>query len=119
MTTHTAKTKAAAPDQENAASKNIQQSDYKAIRSRSTSTESQMIRLLALLRIGPQTTYSLRKHGIAHPAGRIENLRAAGHLINTERVTAIDSDGYTHIGVAKYSLIKEAPKKQAPTKEAA
>jgi len=102
------KTKAA-PGQGKAAFETTQQqADYKAIKSRSTSTESQMMRLLALLRQGPQTTYSLRKHGIAHPAGRIENLRDAGHLINTERVTAIDSDGYSHVGVARYCLLKEA-----------
>ena len=82
--------------------------DSAILKSRSTSTEAQRAKLLALLRIGPQTTYSLRKHGLAQCAARVWDLRAAGHIINTERVTAIDSDGFTHVGVARYSLVQEA-----------
>lgn len=103
------KTKAA-PGQGNAASENTLPADYKVIASRSTSTEAQHDKLLALLRIGPQTTYSLRKHGIAQTSTRIFELRAEGHLILTERVTAIDSDGFSHVGVARYTLTKEAKK---------
>lgn len=83
--------------------------DAKAIRSRSTSTEAQRARLLALLRTGPQTTYGLRKHGVAVTSARIFDLRAEGFEIATERVTAYDSDGYAHIGVARYTLLREPP----------
>jgi DNA-directed RNA polymerase specialized sigma54-like protein len=113
------KPKAAAPDQESAASKpSQQQADDKAIRSRSTSTEAQEDRTLALLRTGPQTTYSLRKHGIAQTSARIWDLRDRGHLINTELVNALDSDGYMHTRVARYSLLREAgndPQMELPT----
>lgn len=100
------KTKAAAPDQESAAIAK-QQADSKVIRSRSTSTEAQIARIAALLRTGPQTTYSLRKHGLAQCAARIWDLRAMGYVITTDRVTAYDSDGYAHVGVARYSLVQE------------
>lgn len=76
----------------------------KVIASRSTATEAQQARLLELLKIGPQTTYSLRKHGLAQCAARIFGLRKAGYTIFTERVTATCSDGYTHVGVARYTL---------------
>lgn len=102
------KTKAHAPREESAPSELQQQGDYKAIRSRSTSTEDQHRKLLALLRMGPQTTYSLRKHGIAQCAARIFWLRNIGHVITTDRVTAVDSDGFSHVGVARYSLVQEA-----------
>lgn len=92
------------------ASKDSQQADYKVIRSRSTSTEVQHDKLLALLRQGPQTTYALRKNGIAQTSTRIFELREEGHLINTERVQAFDSDGFLHVGVARYTLLKEAQK---------
>lgn len=97
---------AAAPSQESAAPQKAH-ADSKAIRSRSTSTEAQIARILALLRAGPQTTYSLRKHGLAQCAARIWDLRAMGHIIVTERVTAYDSDGYAHVGVARYTLVQE------------
>lgn len=102
----TEKTKAAAPDQESAALAK-QQSDSKAIRSRSTSTDAQFARLVALLRTGPQTTYSLRKHGIAQTSSRIFDLRARGYVIHTELIDAYDSDGYLHTKVARYSLLQE------------
>lgn len=100
------KTKAAAPGQESAALAK-QQADSKAIRSRSTGTEAQFSRLIALLRTGPQTTYSLRKHGIAQTSSRIWDLRARGYIINTELVNAYDTDGYLHTRVALYSLVQE------------
>jgi hypothetical protein len=82
--------------------------DAAVLKSKSTSTEAQHAKLLALLRQGPQTTYSLRKHGIAQCAARIFHLRAMGHVITTDKVKAIDSDGFTHIRVARYCLVKEA-----------
>lgn len=84
----------------------VQQTDYKVINSRSTSTLSQRDRALKLLEIAPQTTYSLRQRGISHPAARLKELIAQGHQITKTTVNAVDSDGYTHVGVALYSLAK-------------
>lgn len=92
------------------------QHDDKVIGSRSTSTQTQIAKLIALLRLGPKTTHSLRMHGISHPAGRIKDLRDSDYLINKETVKAIDSDGFTHINVARYALIKEPAK--APVADA-
>lgn len=83
------------------------QADAKAIRSRSTGTDAQFARAVALLRSGPQTTYSLRKHGIAQTSTRIFDLRSRGYVINTELIDAYDSDGYLHARVARYSLLQE------------
>lgn len=105
------KTKAVAPYQENTASERTQhaQSSTGILKSKSTSTETQQKKCLALLRLGPQTSYSLRANGIAQCAARIFELRAMGHVITTERVKAIDSDKFVHVGAARYHLVKEAP----------
>lgn len=79
------------------------------LKSKSTSTETQQAKCLALLRLGAQTSYSLRANGIAQCAARIFELRAMGHVITTERVKAIDSDKFVHVGAARYHLVKEAP----------
>lgn len=39
--------------------------------------------VLNLLRQGPQSTKSLRDHGIYHPAGRVKELRTDGCSIDT------------------------------------
>jgi hypothetical protein len=78
------------------------------LKSRSTSTETQQAKALALLRLAPQTSYSLRANGIAQCAARIFELREMGHIITTERVKAIDSDSFVHAGAARYWLMKEA-----------
>lgn len=75
--------------------------------SKSTATEVQMAKLLARLRSRPHHTYELRQCGISHPAGRVLNLVERGFLIESARVTSVDSDGFTHRGVALYSLIAE------------
>ena len=75
--------------------------------SKSTATEVQMAKLLVRLRTRPHHTYELRKCGISHPAGRVLNLVERGFLIESARVTSVDSDGFTHRGVALYSLIAE------------
>jgi hypothetical protein len=66
------------------------------------STAAQRKRVLALLMASPQTTYSLRARGISHPAQRVKDLIKQGFLIESHRVTAIDSDGFSHAGVARY-----------------
>jgi Helix-turn-helix domain len=106
------KTKAA-PDQGNAASANPLQPNHtpsapdsrasRVLKSRSTDTKSQCERALELLKASAQTTYSLRRKGISHPAQRIKDLIRDGHLISSARVRAVDSDGYTHGNVALYS----------------
>lgn len=109
---HPDMTKAVAPFQENTASE-VQRcgtkssTDSAILKSRSTATDDQHRKLVALLRLGPQTTYSLRKHGLAQCAARVFYLRAMGYNITTERVKAIDSDGFTHVGVARYTLLSE------------
>lgn len=111
------KTKAAS-GQGKAASENTQHRDHTAteaaggvsriLQSRSTSTLTQRQKALELLKISPQTTYSLRKRGISHPAQRLKELIQDGHLITSSRVNAVDSDGFTHVGVALYSLAPPA-----------
>lgn len=84
--------------------------DEKAKRSRSTSTAAQIAKLLVLLREHPQTTHYLRTQGISHPAGRVNDLRKSGCEILTQRVGTTDSDGFAHINVARYVLLKEPPR---------
>jgi hypothetical protein len=71
------------------------------------SAAAQRARVLEHLRAGHQTTYSLRKRGISHPAARVRELIALGHQIASSPVIAYDSDGYAHRNVALYSLMGE------------
>ena len=123
------KRKAAAPRQENAAFENKPQQHHTALKasctvphvlaSKATSTVLQRQRALELLKIAPQTTYSLRRKGISHPAQRLKELIRNGYLITSTRVTAVDSDGYTHVGVALYSLAMPTAQSEAnPAPEA-
>jgi hypothetical protein len=73
------------------------------------SINAQCKRVLELLRSGPQTTYSLRAHGISHPAQRIIDLEDQGFCFDSGRVSAVDSDGYLHRGVAIYALAERQP----------
>ena len=73
----------------------------------STTTEAQHQRLLTLLRVRPRHTHELRSVGISHPAGRVRELIRRGYEISSARVTSVDGDGYTHVGVALYSLLSE------------
>jgi hypothetical protein len=78
----------------------------KAQVSRSTrSTEAQIEETLALLMFAPRHTHELRAHGVSHPAGRVADLRERGYTIDTSRVTTVDTDGFSHIRVARYSLV--------------
>lgn len=69
------------------------------------SAAAQCKRVLDHLKADGQTTYSLRAKGISHPAQRIKELIRLGYRIYSHRVTAIDSDGFSHANVARYSLI--------------
>lgn len=72
-------------------------------------SETQKQAILKLLRSGPKTTFELRNLGISHPAGRIQELRRAGHLINTVLGDGtLDHRGVAHHSVARYTLVQEA-----------
>ncbi|WP_408638618.1 helix-turn-helix domain-containing protein [Paraburkholderia ginsengisoli] len=47
---------------------------------------------------------SVAAQRVRHPAARVRELAASGYTILSSRVTAIDSDGFAHSGVALYSL---------------
>ena len=70
------------------------------------SAAAQRVRVIEALIGGPQSTYSLRARGISHPAMRVKELISAGYAILSSRVTAIDSDGFAHNGVALYTLVE-------------
>lgn len=74
---------------------------------RSTATEAQIQRLLDMLRTNRRNTHELRKVGISHPAGRIQDLKKRGFAIDKSTISTVDSDGYVHVGVALYELIGE------------
>lgn len=70
-----------------------------------TSAENQCAIAYAALLTGRQSTADLRyTHGIMHPGGRINDLRNAGHRIDTVRVSIRTPDGITHRKVAMYVL---------------
>lgn len=75
--------------------------------SKSTATEAQRGRILALLRMRPHNGYELRRAGCYQCPTRIFELRARGYTIETSRVAIVDHDGFTHAGVALYSLTAE------------
>jgi hypothetical protein len=72
---------------------------------RDMSAAAQCKRVLEYLKADGQTTYSLRAKGISHPAQRIQELLRLGYLIVSHRVTAVDSDGFSHANVARYTLV--------------
>ncbi|CAM5185484.1 Helix-turn-helix domain-containing protein OS=Castellaniella sp OX=1955812 GN=EPN31_12155 PE=4 SV=1 [Castellaniella denitrificans] len=76
----------------------------RGIHSKSSATQVQYQRILALLAIRPHSTEDLRKAGIFQVSARIKELRGMGHPIITDRITMTDRDGFAHHGVALYSL---------------
>lgn len=68
--------------------------------------------VLECLRRRPHSTYDLRKCGISHPASRIRELIAEGHLIQSSRITTVDSDGFVHDRVAMYELASPSSQDQ-------
>jgi hypothetical protein len=71
------------------------------------SVHAQRATVLAMLRHGARSTYEFRAQGISHPAQRVKELRALGCEIESSRVIAIDSDGFSHPNVAMYTLTFE------------
>jgi Helix-turn-helix domain len=78
-----------------------------------TSASNQRLAILAELRAGPQTTITLRQHGVMHPAARIQELKQQGHNIQTVRVASVTPDGVLHRSVAKYVLLADVAAKVA------
>ena len=74
---------------------------------KSTATEAQRQRILEALRIGPKTSYQLRRLGIYQQSTRIFELRRMGYDIRTELVDLHDRDGYLHPRCARYHLRAE------------
>ncbi|WP_392389110.1 helix-turn-helix domain-containing protein [Burkholderia multivorans] len=77
-----------------------------AISSRLLSAAQQRAIVIEILSRHPAHTHELRANGISHPAGRVNELRRAGYAIQSARVSTVDSDGFTHRGVALYTLTK-------------
>lgn len=73
------------------------------------SRAAQCRRVLEYLKADGQTTYSLRSRGISHPAQRVKELIELGYRIYSHRVTAVDSDGFSHHGVARYQFMEREP----------
>lgn len=75
------------------------------VNDRDMSAAAQCKRVLEYLKADGQTTYALRAKGISHPAQRIKELIQLGYGICSHRVTAVDSDGFSHANVARYIFI--------------
>jgi len=74
---------------------------------RALSKAGQIAAALELLRRRPVDTFELRRMGMASPAARIQDLEAMGCVIDSARIVAVDSDGFSHYGVALYTLVSE------------
>jgi hypothetical protein len=92
-------------DRGNGAGAHVKSDSRIAFNNRSAATEAQRDRILSALMRRPQTSYDLRLIGCYQAPTRIKELRDdLGHCIETTRVTVVDNEGYTHRGVALYSL---------------
>jgi hypothetical protein len=79
-----------------------------------TSLAAQNARLVERLKTGPIDTFTaMSELNICRPGARICDLRDMGYRIHTQRVKLTDAWGYTHQGVAIYTLLSE------PAQEAA
>ncbi len=63
--------------------------------------------ILSALGSGPKTTDQLRALGCFQAPTRVFELRAQGHQIETELVTAWAADGRPHPRMALYTLTKD------------
>lgn len=71
----------------------------------SSAVKDQERRIVNALKIRPHTTDDFRAIGIFQISARIWGLRAQGWVINTDRVTVVDRDGFAHPRAALYSLV--------------
>lgn len=76
----------------------------KAKYSKSTHSEAQQKRLLDALKLRPHHSYELRKKGLYMVNTRVHELRKMGYAIETHRIKIVDDEGFTHHGIALYSL---------------
>ena len=75
---------------------------------RSTATEAQRARIVAMLRTGEKSTFDFRRAGIMQSSTRIFELRARGFVVPTvARRDMFDAEGYRHARVAVYALASE------------
>lgn len=74
---------------------------------RALSREGQNAAALDVMRRRPVNTFELRRMGMASPAARIQDLESMGYVIASDRIVAVDSDGFSHYGVALYTLLAE------------
>ena len=75
------------------------------IASKSTATQAQHERILAMLGVGEKSTFDFRRAGIMQTSTRILELRRRGHNIDTvARRDMFDADGHRHVRVAVYAL---------------
>lgn len=82
--------------------------DSEILASKSTATEVQLAKVLALLRQGPKTTLELRHHSILMPATRVFELkRYHDCIITTELVALYDDQGVRHSQCARYHLMQQ------------
>jgi hypothetical protein len=86
--------------------------EHREFSPKSPDSHAQRQRILEALRAGPKTSYDLRRLGCYQAPARVKELRDRfGYVIETQRVTLIDRDGYLHPRAARYSLVRE-PKAQ-------
>lgn len=91
---------------QNTASKSS--TDSSILDNKSTATEIQLAKVLALLRQGPKTTIELRQNGIMMPAARVFSLkRDHQQNIKTELLALYDAEGIRHRKCARYHLIAD------------
>lgn len=76
----------------------------RGLNSKSTATATQHARILRLLFKRPRNTEELQRAGIFRVSARIRELRWRGFNIVTSRIQLTDRDGFTHYGVALYTL---------------
>jgi hypothetical protein len=82
--------------------------DSAILDNKSTATEIQLAKVLALLRQGPKTTIELRQNGIMMPAARVFSLkRDFKRNITTELLALYDAEGIRHSKCARYHLVED------------
>lgn len=60
--------------------------------------------ILMALKLGPKTSYDLRRLGLYQAPTRVFELREMGYCIETELITLWDRDGFEHPRCARYTL---------------
>jgi hypothetical protein len=79
----------------------------------SNSVKDQEQRIVAALALRSHTTDTFRALGIFQISARIWGLRAKGYVIQTDRITVVDRDGFPHPRAALYTLVSKPEGGQA------